>query len=98
MDEIILDRGGDGPKFVIDFIIYVIPTYIIRNLNWNFHFRLLKYLQNMDEIQNYNWCAYLIKFMNDIVIEWKVDKSKFVYRATIFLMASVSNHIFLHLH
>ena len=39
---------------------------------------ILKYLQNLHEKQNYNWCAYL-KCMNDVVIEWKGDE-KFFFR------------------
>ncbi|KAJ8445621.1 LOW QUALITY PROTEIN: hypothetical protein Cgig2_018562 [Carnegiea gigantea] len=86
MDDVILEHGGHGPKFIIDFIISAISTCIVANANGTCHFR------NANEIHNYNWCAYVIKCLNDAVIEWKGDKSKFFTSPLLFLMVSAFYH------
>ncbi|KAJ8431182.1 hypothetical protein Cgig2_010214 [Carnegiea gigantea] len=65
MDDIILERGGHGHEFIIDFIIYAISTCIVANANGTCHFCVLKYLHNVNEIRNYNWCGYVIKCFNN---------------------------------
>jgi len=40
----ILDKCGDGPEFVIDFIIYVISTCIIENPKWHLPFSVVEAL------------------------------------------------------
>ncbi|KAJ8445809.1 hypothetical protein Cgig2_027890 [Carnegiea gigantea] len=77
MDDVIIERGGHGHEFIIDFIIYAISTCIVANANGTCHFRMLKYLCSVNEIRNYNWCAYVNKCLNNALIEWKRDKSKF---------------------
>ncbi|KAJ8434671.1 hypothetical protein Cgig2_030057 [Carnegiea gigantea] len=77
MDEVILERGDHGNEFITNFITYAISTCIVGNANGTCCFLVVKYLRNIDEIQKYNWCAYAMKCMNDAVIEWKKDKSKF---------------------
>ena len=69
MADVILEHGVHGPEFIIDFIIYSISTCIIENANGTCHFLVLKYLRNVNEIHNYNWCAYVIKCLNDPIIE-----------------------------
>ncbi|KAJ8424455.1 hypothetical protein Cgig2_016222 [Carnegiea gigantea] len=54
MDDVILELGGHGHEFIIDFIIYVISTCIVANANGMCHFRVLKYLHSVNEIHNYN--------------------------------------------
>ncbi|KAJ8423245.1 hypothetical protein Cgig2_022416 [Carnegiea gigantea] len=93
MDDVILECGGHGPKFIIDFIIYAISTCIIGNANGTCHFRVLKYLHNANEIHNYNWCAYVIKCLNDV----KGDQSKFFMGPLLFLMVSTFYH-FINVH
>ena len=70
MLEIILEREDRVAEFVTNFTIYVISTCIIENPNSTCHFLLLKYMKNLDNIKNYNWCAFFIQCVNDIVIEW----------------------------
>ncbi|KAJ8434264.1 hypothetical protein Cgig2_010474 [Carnegiea gigantea] len=84
--EVILERGGHGHELITDFIAYAISTCIIGNANDTCHFRVVKYLLNVNEIHKYNWCAYAIKRLNDAVIEWKRDKSKFFTGPLLFLM------------
>ena len=79
MYEIILQRGGHRPDFVTDFIIYAISTCIIANSNGTCNFRILKHLQNVENISSYNWCAFVIKCMNNTIMEWKADKTKFLH-------------------
>ncbi|KAJ8424951.1 hypothetical protein Cgig2_018758 [Carnegiea gigantea] len=86
VDEVILARAGHGHEFIINFITYAISSCIIGNANGTCHFRVVKYLRNIDEIKRYNWCAYAIKCLNDAVVEWKKDKSKFFTRSLLFLM------------
>ena len=93
MHEIILARRDIGAKFVTDFIIYAILTCIIVNANSTYHFRLLKYLQNLDNIRNYNLCAFLVKCLNDTIIKWRTDKNKFYIGPLLFLMASATSNI-----
>jgi len=88
IDEEILARGGHEHEFIIDFITYAISTCIVGNANGTCHFRVLKYLRNIDEIKRYHWCAYTLKCLNDAVVEWKKDKSKFFTRSLLFLMVS----------
>ncbi|KAJ8430632.1 LOW QUALITY PROTEIN: hypothetical protein Cgig2_008312 [Carnegiea gigantea] len=88
MHEVILEHGGHGHEFITDFIAYVVSTCIVGNANGTCHFRVLKYLHNVNEIQKYNWCAYAIKCQNDAIIEWKKDKSKFFTRSLLLLMVS----------
>jgi len=90
MDEVILSRGGHGHDFVTDFITYAITTCIVGNANGTCHFRVVKYLRKIDEIKHYNWCAYTIKCLNDAVIEWKKDKTKFFTGSLLFLMVSTT--------
>jgi len=92
MDDVILECGGHGPEFIIDFIIYAISTCIVGNANDTCYFRVLKYLCNANEIHNYNWCAYVIKCLNDAVIKWKGDKSEFFTGPLLFLMVRVFYH------
>ncbi|KAJ8428962.1 hypothetical protein Cgig2_003293 [Carnegiea gigantea] len=86
MDEVILERGGCGHEFIADFITYAISSCIMGNANGTCHFRVVTYLWNIDEIQKYNWCAYTMKCLNDAVIEWRKDKSRFFTRSLLFLM------------
>ncbi|KAJ8438091.1 LOW QUALITY PROTEIN: hypothetical protein Cgig2_019939 [Carnegiea gigantea] len=86
MDDVILEHGGHGPEFIIDFIIYSISTCIFENANGTCHFLVLKYLCNVNEIHNYNWCAYVIKCLNNAIIEWKGDKRTFFTNSLLFLM------------
>ncbi|KAJ8445620.1 hypothetical protein Cgig2_018561 [Carnegiea gigantea] len=88
IDDVILEGVGHGPKFTIDFIMYAISTCIVANAGGTCHFCALKYLQNANEIHNYYWCAYVIKCLNDAVIECKGDKSKFFQGPLLFLMIS----------
>ncbi|KAJ8429967.1 hypothetical protein Cgig2_032092 [Carnegiea gigantea] len=98
MDYAITKHGGHGPVFIIDFIIYVISTCIIRNANGTCHFRVLNNLRNMNEIHNYNWCAYVIQCLNDAVIEWRGDKSKFFTGSLLFLMIRTFYHLIIEWH
>ncbi|KAJ8432250.1 hypothetical protein Cgig2_013903 [Carnegiea gigantea] len=86
MDEIILSREGHGHEFITDFITYAISTCIVGNANGTCHFRVVKYLRKIDEIKCYHWCAYTIKCLNDAVVEWKKDKTKFCTGSLLFLM------------
>ncbi|KAJ8445884.1 hypothetical protein Cgig2_000196 [Carnegiea gigantea] len=42
MDEVILERGGHGHKFITDFITYAISICIVGNANGTCHFRVVK--------------------------------------------------------
>ncbi|KAJ8421971.1 hypothetical protein Cgig2_027294 [Carnegiea gigantea] len=86
MEYGIIQRGGHGAKFIVDFIIYAISTCIIANANGTCHFHVLNILRNVNDIRKYNWCAYVIKCLNDAVIEWKADKTKFFTGPSLFLM------------
>ena len=97
MDEVILARGGHGHEFITDFITYAISTCIIGNTNGTCHFRVVKYLHNIDEIKRYNWCAYTLKCLNDAVVEWNKDKSKFFTRSILFLMVSTTISHYIHI-
>ncbi|KAJ8429927.1 LOW QUALITY PROTEIN: hypothetical protein Cgig2_017977 [Carnegiea gigantea] len=88
MHEVILERGGHRHEFITDLLAYAISTCIVRNANGTCHFPILKYLHNLNEIHNYNWCAYVIKCLNDAISEWKGDKSKFFMGPLLFLMVS----------
>ncbi|KAJ8434110.1 hypothetical protein Cgig2_024228 [Carnegiea gigantea] len=68
MHEVILEHGADGHEFITDFIAYAISTCIVENANGTCHFRVLKYLHNVNEIHNYIWCAYFIKCLNDAIL------------------------------
>ncbi|KAJ8420308.1 hypothetical protein Cgig2_028058 [Carnegiea gigantea] len=89
----IIERGGHGVEFVLDFIIYAISTYITGNANGTCHFCVLNNLRIVNEILQYNWCAYVIKCLNDAIIEWKVDKTKFFTSPLLFLMVSTFYHL-----
>ncbi|KAJ8447881.1 LOW QUALITY PROTEIN: hypothetical protein Cgig2_012016 [Carnegiea gigantea] len=86
MYEVILERGGHGHEFITDFIAYAISTCIVGNANDTCHFHVVKYLRNINKIQKYNWCAHAMKCLNNAVIEWKKDKSKFFIGSLLFLM------------
>ncbi|KAJ8426140.1 hypothetical protein Cgig2_022437 [Carnegiea gigantea] len=86
MDEVILVCGGHGHEFITDFITYVISSYIIGNANGTCHFRVVKYLRNIDEIKCYNWCVYAIKGLNDAVVAGKKENNKFFTGSLLFLM------------
>ncbi|KAJ8429929.1 hypothetical protein Cgig2_017979 [Carnegiea gigantea] len=86
MYEVILESGGYGHEFITDFITYAISTCIVRNVNSTCHFRVLKYSCNVNKIHNYNWCAFIIKCLNDAVSEWKRDKTKFFMGLLLFLI------------
>ncbi|KAJ8435722.1 LOW QUALITY PROTEIN: hypothetical protein Cgig2_002679 [Carnegiea gigantea] len=81
MHEVILQCGGHGHEFITDFIAYAISTCIVGNANDTCHFRVLKYLCN-------NWCAYVIKCLNDAIREWKGDKNKFFMGPLLLLIVS----------
>ncbi|KAJ8431002.1 LOW QUALITY PROTEIN: hypothetical protein Cgig2_025684 [Carnegiea gigantea] len=65
MHKDILEHGGHGHKFITDLITYAVSICIIRNGNGTCHFRAVKYLRNVNEIQKYKWCAYAIKCLNE---------------------------------
>ena len=88
MDEVILDRGGHAQEFITEFITYAIFTCIVGNANGTCQSRVVKYLRNIYEIKKYNWFGYALKCLNDVVVEWKKDKSKFFTRSLLFLMVS----------
>ncbi|KAJ8443496.1 hypothetical protein Cgig2_016979 [Carnegiea gigantea] len=90
MDEVILERGGYEHEFITDFITYAISSCIVGNANGICHFRVVKYLRNIDEIQKYNWSAYAMKCLDDAVVEWKKDMSKFFTGSLLFLMVERS--------
>jgi len=71
MVEQILQRGDRGEEFKRDFMLYTISTCIIRSMNSDCFFRILKLLVNINQIANYNWCAFLLQCMNDTIAEWK---------------------------
>jgi len=54
MNEVILERGGHRHEFITDFITYAISSYIVGNANGTCHFRVVKYLRNINEIKCYN--------------------------------------------
>ncbi|KAJ8435721.1 hypothetical protein Cgig2_002678 [Carnegiea gigantea] len=88
MHKVILECGGHGHEFITDLLAYAISTCIVRNANGTCHFRILKYLHNVNEIYNYNWCVYVINCLNDAVSEWKGDKSTFFMGLLLFLMVT----------
>ena len=96
MEYGIIECGGHGAEFIVDFIIYAISTCIIANANGTCHFRVLNILRNVNDIHKYNWCAYVIKCLNDAVIEWKADKTKFFVGLLLFLMVSTLYTLLLH--
>jgi len=49
----------------------IILTWIIRSMNGDFFFRILKLLMDVNQIPEYNWRAYLLQCLNDIVVECK---------------------------
>ncbi|KAJ8433028.1 hypothetical protein Cgig2_015455 [Carnegiea gigantea] len=77
MEYAIIERGSHGAEFIIDFIIHATSTCIIGNANGTCHFRVLNNLRN---------CAYVIKCLNNAVIEWKAHKTKFFTGSLLFLM------------
>ncbi|KAJ8438372.1 hypothetical protein Cgig2_006290 [Carnegiea gigantea] len=70
------ERGSHGHDFVAEFIAYAISTCIVGNANGTCHFCVLKYLSNVNEIHKYNWCAYVIKCLNDAVnsVQFRANK------------------------
>ncbi|KAJ8421960.1 hypothetical protein Cgig2_032906 [Carnegiea gigantea] len=70
MDFAIIEGGGYGVEFIINFIIYVISTCIIGNANNTCQFRVLKYLCSVNEIHIKISLFYLDR------VEFKADKMK----------------------
>lgn len=60
MVEQILERGDHGEEFKRDFVLYIILICIIRSMNGDCFFLILKSLMDVNQVPNYNWCAYLI--------------------------------------
>lgn len=54
MEHAIIERGGHGAEFIIDFIIYAISTCIITNANGTCHFCVLNSLRIVNDIRKYN--------------------------------------------
>ncbi|KAJ8429930.1 LOW QUALITY PROTEIN: hypothetical protein Cgig2_017980 [Carnegiea gigantea] len=81
MHEVILERGGHGHEFIqtslrMPYLLALLEIQMTLNL------------RNVNEIHNYNWCAYVIKCLNDAVSEWKGDKNKFFIGPLLLLMVS----------
>ncbi|KAJ8432847.1 hypothetical protein Cgig2_024535 [Carnegiea gigantea] len=70
MVEQILHRGDYGEEFKRDYVLYIISTCIIRSVNGDCFFRMLKLLVDVNQIANYNWCVLLLQSMNDTVVSF----------------------------
>ncbi|KAJ8426892.1 hypothetical protein Cgig2_005271 [Carnegiea gigantea] len=65
MVEQILHRGDHGEEFKRDYRLHIISTCIIGSMNGNCFFIILKSLVDVNQIANYDWCAFLLKCLND---------------------------------
>ena len=88
MVDQILERGDHGDEFKRDFVLYIISTCIIGSMNGDCFFRILKSLVDVDQIMNYNWCAFLLQCLNDTVVEWKQNRTRYFRGPLLFLMVS----------
>ncbi|KAJ8451709.1 hypothetical protein Cgig2_018343 [Carnegiea gigantea] len=86
MVDRILDRGDHGDEFKRDFVLYIISTCIIGSMNGDCFFRILKSLVDVNEIVKYNWCAFLLQCLNDTVVEWKQNHTRYFRGPLLFLM------------
>ncbi|KAJ8432427.1 hypothetical protein Cgig2_016057 [Carnegiea gigantea] len=86
MVDRILDRGDYGDEFKRDFVLYIISTCIIGSMNGDAFFRILKSLVDVNQIVKYNWCAFLLRCLNDTVVEWKQNRTRYFRGPLLFLM------------
>ncbi|KAJ8434394.1 hypothetical protein Cgig2_014241 [Carnegiea gigantea] len=82
----ILDGGDHGDEFKRDFVLYIISTCIIGSMNDDCFFRILKSLVDVNEIVKYNWCAFLLQCLNDTVVKWKQNRTRYFRGPLMFLM------------
>jgi len=71
----IRENRDSGGEFKRDFVMHIISTSIISNINGNDFFNILKLLMDVNEIPVYNWCAYLLQCLNGTVVEWTQNPS-----------------------
>ena len=100
MAEQILERGDHGEEWKKDFVLYIISMCIIGHMNSDWLFRILKSSLDVSQIPNYSWCVYLLQCLNEILLEWKQDCTRFFRGPTLFLMASklLTTHFSFHLY
>ncbi|KAJ8426863.1 hypothetical protein Cgig2_008658 [Carnegiea gigantea] len=88
MVDRILDRGDHGDEFKRDFVLYIISTCIIGSMNGDCFFRILNSLVDVNQIVEYNWCAFLLQCLNDTVVEWKQNRTRYFRGPLLFLMTT----------
>ncbi|KAJ8426040.1 hypothetical protein Cgig2_021398 [Carnegiea gigantea] len=88
MVDQILQRGDRGDEFKRDFVLYIISTCIIGNMSGDCFFRILKSLVDVNQIVKYNWCAFLLQYLNDTVVEWKQNCTRYFRGPLLFLMTT----------
>ena len=67
-------------------------------MNDDWFFIILKSLMDVNKIANYNYCAYLLRFLNDIVVEWTQNHMRYFRGPLLFLMVSEVTPTFISLY
>jgi len=84
----ILQNGDRGGELRRDFVVCIISTCINCNINGEYFFTILKLLMDVNQIPVYNWRAYLLQCLNDTVVEWTQNHSRYFKGAPLFLITS----------
>ncbi|KAL9232370.1 hypothetical protein vseg_007490 [Gypsophila vaccaria] len=78
-----LQDGGD--EFKRFFVLYVMGTFLAPTSHKHLDFRLMKAVENVDNIMQQDWCSYILDRMDKSVSSWKANKSWHVGGCLMFL-------------
>ncbi|KAJ8436041.1 hypothetical protein Cgig2_017509 [Carnegiea gigantea] len=75
--EKIIEKEDHGEEFQRDFVLHIIPMCIIKRMNGDCFFTILKLLIDVNKISIYNWHACLLQCLNDIVVQWAQNQCRY---------------------
>ncbi|KAK9664696.1 hypothetical protein RND81_14G061900 [Saponaria officinalis] len=81
----VVNQVDGGDLFKVNFVVLAVSVLLKNNQNRYVNHRILKSLMNVNEIKDYNWCAFVLKCLRESTLEWK-SKKNFFCGPLIFLM------------
>ncbi|KAL3617853.1 hypothetical protein CASFOL_038174 [Castilleja foliolosa] len=75
MSSEMLNRKDSGDDFKRDFIVLVHTALFRSHQGRKANYKILKVLNDLNDLKNYNWCYYLIECLISTVKKWRTSKS-----------------------
>ncbi|KAL3613475.1 hypothetical protein CASFOL_042738 [Castilleja foliolosa] len=76
MSSEMLNRQDSGDDFKRDFIVLVHTALFRSHQGRKANYKILKVLNDLNDLKNYNWCYYLIECLISTVKKWRTSESK----------------------